>query len=115
MIRGVGPYSTLITPQARALFHAVFQPRGLRGVKLVIWEAHEGLKTAIAKVLHASWQRCRVPFMRNVLAYAGTSRAAASSPPLSAPRLFRTRPRRRALSGARACPGEGRGGRPAPA
>jgi putative transposase len=45
--------------------------RGLRGVKLVISDAHEGLKAAIAKVLHASWQRCRVHFMRNVLAYAG--------------------------------------------
>ena len=42
--------------------------RGLRGVKLVISDAHEGLKAAIAKVLHASWQRCRVHFMRNVLA-----------------------------------------------
>jgi len=45
--------------------------RGLRGVKLVISDAHEGLKTAVAKVLHASWQRCRVHFLRNVLAHAG--------------------------------------------
>jgi transposase-like protein len=45
--------------------------RGLRGLKLVISDAHEGLKAAIAKVLHASWQRCRVHFMRNVLAHAG--------------------------------------------
>jgi putative transposase len=45
--------------------------RGLRGVKLVISDGHEGLKAAVAKVLHASWQRCRVHFMRNVLAYAG--------------------------------------------
>jgi putative transposase len=45
--------------------------RGLRGVKLVISDAHEGIKTAISKVLHATWQRCRVHFMRNVLAYAG--------------------------------------------
>jgi len=45
--------------------------RGLRGVKLVISDAHEGLKAAIAKVLHASWQRCRVHFMRDVLAHAG--------------------------------------------
>src|SRR5687767_333463 len=34
--------------------------RGLRGVKLVISDAHEGLKAAVAKVLHATWQRCRV-------------------------------------------------------
>jgi putative transposase len=47
--------------------------RGLRGVKLVISDAHEGLKAAIAKVLHASWQRCRVHFMRNALAHAGKS------------------------------------------
>jgi transposase-like protein len=45
--------------------------RGLRGVKLVISDAHEGLKAAVSKVLHASWQRCRVHFMRNVLAHAG--------------------------------------------
>jgi putative transposase len=45
--------------------------RGLRGVKLVISDAHEGLKAAVAKGLHASWQRCRVHFMRNVLAHAG--------------------------------------------
>jgi putative transposase len=42
--------------------------RGLRGVRLVISDAHEGLRQAIAKVLHeAAWQRCRVHFMRNVL------------------------------------------------
>src|SRR3990170_4238265 len=42
--------------------------RGLKGVRLVISDAHEGLRQAIAKVLHeASWQRCRVHFMRNVL------------------------------------------------
>src|SRR5579859_7659958 len=45
--------------------------RGLRGVKLVISDAHEGLKAAIAKVLGATWQRCRVHFMRNALAHAG--------------------------------------------
>jgi transposase-like protein len=45
--------------------------RGLRGVKLVISDAHEGLKAAIAKVLNATWQRCRVHFMRNALAHAG--------------------------------------------
>jgi transposase-like protein len=45
--------------------------RGLRGIKLVISDAHEGVKAAAAKVLNASWQRCRVHFMRNVLAHAG--------------------------------------------
>ncbi len=47
--------------------------RGLRGVKLVISDAHEGLKAAISKVLCATWQRCRVHFMRNALAHAGKS------------------------------------------
>lgn len=43
--------------------------RGLRGVFLVISDAHEGLKGAIASVfLGASWQRCKVHFLRNVLA-----------------------------------------------
>ncbi len=43
--------------------------RGLRGVKLVISDSHEGLKQAIAKVLHATWQRCRVHWLRNALAH----------------------------------------------
>jgi putative transposase len=43
--------------------------RGLTGVRLVISDAHEGLKQAIGTVLSgASWQRCRVHFMRNLLA-----------------------------------------------
>ena len=47
--------------------------RGLRGVKLVISDAHEGIKAAVSKLLCASWQRCRVHFMRNALAHAGKS------------------------------------------
>ena len=35
--------------------------RGLRGVKLVVSDAHEGIKAAVTKVLCATWQRCRVP------------------------------------------------------
>ncbi len=43
--------------------------RGLAGVKLAISDAHQGLKGAIEAVLQgASWQRCRVHFMRNALA-----------------------------------------------
>ncbi len=50
--------------------------RGLTGVQLVISDAHEGLKAAIAAVLHgASWQRCRVHFMRNALALVPKSAA----------------------------------------
>src|SRR5678815_1382220 len=47
--------------------------RGLRGVKLVVSDAHEGIKLAVTKVLSATWQRCRVHFMRNALAHAGRS------------------------------------------
>jgi putative transposase len=43
--------------------------RGLRGVKLVIYDAHEGLKGAIRRVMGATWQRCRVHWMRNAFAY----------------------------------------------
>src|SRR5277367_916624 len=47
--------------------------RGLRGVKLVISDSHEGIKAAVSKVMNATWQRCRVHFMRNVMAHAGKS------------------------------------------
>jgi putative transposase len=43
--------------------------RGLTGIKLVISDAHEGLKAAIRRVLGATWQRCRVHWTRNALAY----------------------------------------------
>lgn len=39
--------------------------RGLRGVKLVISDAHEGLKAAISRTLSATWQRCRVGLLKN--------------------------------------------------
>ena len=42
-------------------------------MKLVVSDGHEGLKAAVAKVLTATWQRCRVRFMRNALAHAGRS------------------------------------------
>jgi putative transposase len=44
--------------------------RGLVGVQLVISDAHEGLKNAIAKVLGAPWQRCTVHFLRDCLRHA---------------------------------------------
>ena len=47
--------------------------RGLRGVKLVISDAHEGIKASVFKVMSCTWQRCRVHFMRNVMAHAGKS------------------------------------------
>lgn len=45
--------------------------RGLGGVKLVIADAHPGLKSAVAKVLGGTLQRCKVHFLRNALAHAG--------------------------------------------
>lgn len=43
--------------------------RGLAGVQLVVSDAHEGLKAALAGMFSgASWQRCRVHFLRNLLA-----------------------------------------------
>ena len=37
----------------------------------LVADAHEGLKKAASKVLSATWQRCRVHFMRNALAHVG--------------------------------------------
>ena len=45
--------------------------RGLRGVQLVISDDHKGLKAAATRILGATWQGCRVHFMRNLLAHAG--------------------------------------------
>lgn len=47
--------------------------RGLRGVKLVISDAHKCLKAAAARVLGATWQHCRVHLLRNTMAHAGKS------------------------------------------
>lgn len=47
--------------------------RGLDGVKLVISDAHTGLKGAISRVFEATWQRCRVHWMRNALAHVSKS------------------------------------------
>jgi putative transposase len=50
--------------------------RGLDGVQLVISDAHQGLKGAIAAVLQgAAWQRCRVHFVRHALALVPKSAA----------------------------------------
>jgi putative transposase len=49
--------------------------RGLTGTKLVISDAHEGLKAAICAVMQgASWQRCKVHFFRNILAHVPQAR-----------------------------------------
>ena len=57
-------------------FARSLRARGLAGVRLVISDAHQGLKGAIAAVfLGAAWQRCRVHFLRNVLARIPRGRA----------------------------------------
>jgi transposase-like protein len=63
---GVGPSEaeTFWTDFLRSL-----RARGLDGVRLVISDAHAGLKAAISRVFDATWQRCRVHWMRNALAY----------------------------------------------
>ncbi len=60
-------------PSEDAAFWTAFlrdwKRRGLQGVRLVSSDAHEGIKTAVAAVLTGTtWQRCRVHFMRNLLA-----------------------------------------------
>jgi len=44
--------------------------RGLSGVQLVVSDAHEGLKQAIAQMLGSPWQRCTVHFLREALGHA---------------------------------------------
>jgi putative transposase len=63
---GIGPSEaeTFWTEFLRGL-----KGRGLDGVKLVISDAHTGLKAAIARVFEATWQRCRVHWIRNALAH----------------------------------------------
>jgi len=76
---GEGPRSRgmAIGPSEAETFWVEFlrrlKRRGLAGVKLVISDAHEGIKAAVARVFRATWQRCRVHFMRNALAHAGRS------------------------------------------
>ncbi|SEP49101.1 Transposase (or an inactivated derivative) [Methylobacterium sp. ap11] len=74
----IGPSEAETPDQVRGkLFWTYFlrklARRGLRGVELVISDAHEGIKPSVATMMTASWQRCWVHFMRNVLAHAGRS------------------------------------------
>ena len=64
MATGASEAEPFWTAFLRSLTH-----RGLRSVKLVIADEHQGLRAAAGKVLHASQQRCRVHFMRNALAH----------------------------------------------
>lgn len=57
------------TEESWTEFLKSLKERGLHGVKLVISDAHTGLKNAVRKVLKTEWQRCRVHFYRNVLVH----------------------------------------------
>jgi putative transposase len=57
------------TEEGWAEFFKGLKERGLHGVKLVISDAHTGLKAAVRKVLKVEWQRCKVHFYRNVLVH----------------------------------------------
>ncbi|BDA85899.1 hypothetical protein Sa4125_34410 [Aureimonas sp. SA4125] len=67
--KGVGNYGPSEAETFWSSFLKSLVRRGLSGVKLVISDAHEGLKAAIRRVFSASWQRCRVHWMRNALSY----------------------------------------------
>jgi transposase-like protein len=56
----IGPSETFWATFLKSLIR-----RGLRGTKLVISDAHEGLKVAIRRVMGSTWQTCRVHWMRN--------------------------------------------------
>jgi putative transposase len=57
------------TEEGWSSFFKNLKERGLKGVKLVISDAHKGLMAAVRKVLKAEWQRCKVHFYRNVLVH----------------------------------------------
>ena len=82
-------------PSGRAFLRKLAR-RGLRGLKLVVSDAHEGIKSAVSKVFTASWQRCRVHFMRNALAHAGRSgrRVVSAFIATASPRMMPSRPAR---------------------
>jgi transposase-like protein len=64
MAEGKGPPANSLGGSFRSL-----KGRGLDSVKLVILDVHTGLKAAIRRVFDATWQRCRIDWMRNVLAH----------------------------------------------
>jgi putative transposase len=67
---GRHPRAGWTAEHAGTAFLRSLRDRGLAGVKLVISDAHAGLKAAIARVLQgAGWQRCKVHLMRNLLAH----------------------------------------------
>src|SRR3954468_16360841 len=61
-------------------FHSTRSGHAARGVKLVMSDAHEGMKATLANLLKSSWQRCCFDFMRNALAHAARPDGASSPP-----------------------------------
>lgn len=59
---------TLIGPSEAETFWTAFlrklARRGLRGVKIVVFDSQKGIKAAVSKVLTATWQRCRVGLLK---------------------------------------------------
>lgn len=81
-------------------FHSTRSGHPARGVRLVMSDAHEGMKATVANVLKSSWPRCCFDFMRNALAHAARPDGA-SSPPSLPNRLPGTMPRLPRRSSAR--------------
>jgi putative transposase len=89
-------------------FHSTRSGHAARGVKLVMSDAHEGMKATLANLLKSSWQRCCFDFMRNALAHAARPDGASSPPskpfaPGAMPRLPRRSGARSAISSATSC------------
>ena len=66
-------------------FLRALKRRGLAGVKLVVSDAHEGLKAAVTRVLRATTQRCRVHFAATPWRMPGRASGASSQPGLAPP------------------------------
>jgi putative transposase len=64
--------------ESEATYHELFRSlkrRGLKGVQLVVSDDHEGLKSAVCRHFQgASWQRCQVHYVRNLLGMVGHAR-----------------------------------------
>ena len=73
--------------------------RGLKGVKLVISDAHDGLRLAITRVLGAAWQRCCVHWMHNALAHVPKGQHTMVAKPRSGRRSCNPTPKRRSKLG----------------
>jgi transposase-like protein len=67
----------IVASEAETFWTTFLRKFARRGVKLVVSDAHDGIKAPVSRIFTATWQRCRVDFMRNALAHAGRSVASA--------------------------------------